>query len=480
MEDFASFLHLQPLQLQQLPLERQNHQCQQPPSPQFLPFLSQASTNFAVYDFMPSTLNANFLPQWITYAGPTILGPLTPNTLNDYDQFIPSLLSYQHQQLPPSPPSTFCKSYDQHHQKVFINVINDECLPSTTTSGENNKNINKNNNCYDLSNLNTTTLLSNSVAVEPVSNPTNAKIENFLKHSINIQQQQQQQSRLTQNHHQQQEALSISQALNMNQNIFGNSSSGIDSNLFSTWAPSNLEMSPNSKINNNSNIIPLSPQSPLTSAPSSGSSSPTTSFINDHVTSLLQQQQSPVSLNSSSIMISSTGPIRRARNVMSINTLNTLNTAPSSQKPSALTNNSPTTTTTTTTTPTSSSSSSSESSSPVRPQFSYSGPPKSYYSRLPLYDRPFKCDQCPQSFNRNHDLKRHKRIHLAVKPYPCSFCEKQFSRKDALKRHILVKGCDNVNKASVNKASPAAAKSPTSNSPTVIGEKGSDVQRQQQ
>ena len=48
-------------------------------------------------------------------------------------------------------------------------------------------------------------------------------------------------------------------------------------------------------------------------------------------------------------------------------------------------------------------------------------------------ERPFKCDQCPQSFNRNHDLKRHKRIHLAVKPFPCGWCEKSFSRKDALK-----------------------------------------------
>ena len=51
----------------------------------------------------------------------------------------------------------------------------------------------------------------------------------------------------------------------------------------------------------------------------------------------------------------------------------------------------------------------------------------------PNSDRPFKCDQCPQSFNRNHDLKRHKRIHLAVKPFPCGHCDKSFSRKDALK-----------------------------------------------
>jgi uncharacterized Zn-finger protein len=80
--------------------------------------------------------------------------------------------------------------------------------------------------------------------------------------------------------------------------------------------------------------------------------------------------------------------------------------------------------------------------------------------QTPQNDRPFKCDQCPQSFNRNHDLKRHKRIHLAVKPFPCGHCDKSFSRKDALKvcsiphfhtqrdrqltlhqRHVLVKGC---------------------------------------
>lgn len=65
-------------------------------------------------------------------------------------------------------------------------------------------------------------------------------------------------------------------------------------------------------------------------------------------------------------------------------------------------------------------------------QHMYSMPPHSQQP-APPNDRPFKCDQCMQSFNRNHDLKRHKRIHLAVKPYPCGHCDKSFSRKDALK-----------------------------------------------
>lgn len=43
--------------------------------------------------------------------------------------------------------------------------------------------------------------------------------------------------------------------------------------------------------------------------------------------------------------------------------------------------------------------------------------------------------------NRNHDLKRHKRIHLDLKPFKCAKCDKSFSRKDALRRHWLVKGC---------------------------------------
>jgi uncharacterized Zn-finger protein len=61
------------------------------------------------------------------------------------------------------------------------------------------------------------------------------------------------------------------------------------------------------------------------------------------------------------------------------------------------------------------------------------GPIHMYHGALVPLDRPFKCHQCTQCFSRNHDLKRHKRIHLEVKPFSCDFCTKQFSRKDALK-----------------------------------------------
>ncbi|KAJ2757369.1 hypothetical protein GGI19_000088 [Coemansia pectinata] len=69
--------------------------------------------------------------------------------------------------------------------------------------------------------------------------------------------------------------------------------------------------------------------------------------------------------------------------------------------------------------------------------------------------RPFKCETCDQSFSRNHDLKRHVKIHSGVKPHKCPKCGKSFGRSDALKRHSMVKRCRSSATATTAKSTPA-------------------------
>lgn len=81
---------------------------------------------------------------------------------------------------------------------------------------------------------------------------------------------------------------------------------------------------------------------------------------------------------------------------------------------------------------------------PQTAQMQYAPAPTQYVPQSPIDGsmqypasppRPFACDMCALSFNRQHDLKRHRDTHSGDKPFLCEFCGKTFTRKDALKRH---------------------------------------------
>ncbi|KAG9284143.1 hypothetical protein G9A89_022917 [Geosiphon pyriformis] len=51
-------------------------------------------------------------------------------------------------------------------------------------------------------------------------------------------------------------------------------------------------------------------------------------------------------------------------------------------------------------------------------------------------DKPFQCTTCQHLFRRQHDLKRHTKLHTGEKPYSCPHCNRKFARLDALNRHL--------------------------------------------
>ncbi|KAJ5120908.1 uncharacterized protein N7515_010296 [Penicillium bovifimosum] len=55
----------------------------------------------------------------------------------------------------------------------------------------------------------------------------------------------------------------------------------------------------------------------------------------------------------------------------------------------------------------------------------------------PQWKHNHPCDDCPKTFGRSSDLKRHmKTVHLGHRKYSCDSCDARFSRQDSLARHM--------------------------------------------
>jgi len=51
-------------------------------------------------------------------------------------------------------------------------------------------------------------------------------------------------------------------------------------------------------------------------------------------------------------------------------------------------------------------------------------------------NKPFKCEDCGNCFNRNTQLQIHRRKHTGIRPYQCHICTRAFTTSSNLHRHI--------------------------------------------
>lgn len=63
--------------------------------------------------------------------------------------------------------------------------------------------------------------------------------------------------------------------------------------------------------------------------------------------------------------------------------------------------------------------------------------------------QPYRCDQCPMSFNVEYNLGLHKSTHTTSDP-KCQVCNKKFSRVASLKAHVMIHEKEEVRQLSLN------------------------------